>query len=386
MSEVAASREPARPAPRHVGSVPSPLLQRRCACGGTPGPDGECPACKAKRLQRSASGAGPALAPPIVHDVLHSPGRPLEGRVQREMEGRLGHDFSRVRVHTDSRAAASARAVDALAYTVGSSVVFDEGRYAPASPDGRRLLTHELVHVVQQQGSRPSGPLTVAPAFGSHEREAETAAQRGDSSSVATRSTDVGLARQPAGAAAATCPGGMDDLWVTAFFARARSRRALAEFNRQTREARHILAGCCINLRVAIRRTRPDVPTVDAGAARAAGDAQGGWDYPAATEALGEGDIVTGARGVPMIVVDDVPNSGGGVTLTSAFDTEYTGPAAFILGLFQHTTPNPACNHLAHELWHVGGGLVHDVANGAITDCSGDAVSPTYCAALRTLI
>jgi hypothetical protein len=385
MFELSPARVPARPAP-HLGSVPSPLLQRRCACGGTPGPDGECAACKAKRLQRSARGAGPALAPPIVHDVLRSPGRPLDGRVQHEMEGRLGHDFSRVRVHTDSRAAASARAVDALAYTVGSNVVFDAGRYAPASADGGRLLAHELTHVVQQQGSRPSGPLTVAPASGSHEREAELAAQHPDSSSVATGSTGLDLARQPAAAAADPCPDGMDDLWVTAFFARARSRRALAEFSRQTREARRILRGCCINLRVAIRRTRPDVPTVDAGAARPAGDPLGFWDYPAATEALGEADVVAAARGVPIIVVDDVPGSGGGATLTSAADAEYTGPNALVLGLFQHTTANPACNTLAHELWHVAGNVVHDPADGAITACTSNTISDTYCNAVRTLI
>jgi hypothetical protein len=61
------------------------------------------------------------------------------------MEPRFGHDFSRVRVHTDGRAAESARAVNALAYTVGTDVVFDSGR-------GQRLLAHELGHVVQQSG------------------------------------------------------------------------------------------------------------------------------------------------------------------------------------------------------------------------------------------
>ncbi len=66
------------------------------------------------------------------------------------MEPRLGHDFSGVRVHTDDRAAESARAVNAVAYTVGAHVVFDRAQYAPASRDGRRLLAHELTHVVQQ--------------------------------------------------------------------------------------------------------------------------------------------------------------------------------------------------------------------------------------------
>jgi outer membrane protein OmpA-like peptidoglycan-associated protein len=91
------------------------------------------------------------------------------------MEGRLGHDFSRVRVHADERAAASARAVTALAYTVGRDVVFDSGHYAPNTLEGRRLLAHELAHVVQQDGST-DGELRVAPADSPHEREADAAA------------------------------------------------------------------------------------------------------------------------------------------------------------------------------------------------------------------
>ncbi|MCX6629082.1 MAG: DUF4157 domain-containing protein [Candidatus Solibacter sp.] len=66
------------------------------------------------------------------------------------MEAQFGHDFSRVRVHTDGPAAESARAVDALAYTAGCDVVFESGRYEPGTADGRRLLAHELTHVVQQ--------------------------------------------------------------------------------------------------------------------------------------------------------------------------------------------------------------------------------------------
>ncbi len=137
----------AEPAPRL-------LLQRRCACGGTPGFDGECAACRAKRLQRRATeSAGPSGVPPIVHEVLRSPGQPLDAETRAFMEPRFGHDFSRVRVHTGARAAESARAVNALAYTVGRDVVFGAGQYAPGTSAGRRLLAHELAHVVQQDGS-----------------------------------------------------------------------------------------------------------------------------------------------------------------------------------------------------------------------------------------
>ncbi len=112
-------------------------------------------------------------APPVVHDVLRSPGQALEPDVRGAMEARFGHDFSRVRVHTDNRAAASARAVNAQAYAVGSNVVFGDGRYELASSEGRRLLSHELTHVAQQGAvSAPSGPLPIGSTDGSAEREA----------------------------------------------------------------------------------------------------------------------------------------------------------------------------------------------------------------------
>jgi hypothetical protein len=108
-----------------------------------------------------------------VHDVLRSPGRPLEPGVRKEMEGRLAHDFSRVRIHTDGRAAESARSVGAVAYAVGRDVVFDEGRYAPSTPEGRRVLTHELAHVVQQRRVAPGE----APSL-REDRPAEADAER----------------------------------------------------------------------------------------------------------------------------------------------------------------------------------------------------------------
>ena len=142
-----------RVAERLTAATPG-RLQRACACGGTPGPDGECAACRARRLgmQRKPAAAGPGQAPAIVHDVLRSPGRPLEPSTRAAMEHGLGRDLGAVRVHTDSRAAASARAVDALAYTVGSDIVFAQGRHAPGTREGRRLLAHELAHVLQQRG------------------------------------------------------------------------------------------------------------------------------------------------------------------------------------------------------------------------------------------
>lgn len=89
-------------------------------------------------------------APASVDRVLASVGRPLDPAIQQDMGQRFGHDFSQVRVHTDERAAESARAVNALAYTVGRDIVFGTGQYVPETRDTRRLLTHELMHVIQQ--------------------------------------------------------------------------------------------------------------------------------------------------------------------------------------------------------------------------------------------
>jgi outer membrane protein OmpA-like peptidoglycan-associated protein len=85
-----------------------------------------------------------------VHDTLRSPGQRLDAATRAFFEPFFGHDFSQVRVHTDTRAAESARAVNALAYTVGRDVVLGGGQYNAGGLADRRLLAHELAHVVQQ--------------------------------------------------------------------------------------------------------------------------------------------------------------------------------------------------------------------------------------------
>ena len=134
--------------------MPTNFLQRKCACGQHTVAGGECGECRQKRermMQRAAVSPAPVNSVPlIVHDVLRSPGQPLDAGTRAFMEPRFGYDFSQVQVHTDARAAESARAVNALAYTVGRDVVFGTGQYAPETREGRRLLAHELTHVVQQ--------------------------------------------------------------------------------------------------------------------------------------------------------------------------------------------------------------------------------------------
>jgi Domain of unknown function (DUF4157)/OmpA family len=193
------------------------ILQRRCACGGVPGPTGECAECRKKRLglqRKVASQAATLSIPPIVHDVLRSPGQPLDARTRAFMEPRFGHDFGRVRnvapamsssvvshprdesereadriadavlnappgsepgigydfgqvrVHTDAKAAESARSLGAEAFTFDRHIVFGAGRYAPSTGAGRHLLAHELTHYVQQRttGQQIQRRLTVDPA------------------------------------------------------------------------------------------------------------------------------------------------------------------------------------------------------------------------------
>src|SRR5205823_1924358 len=115
----------------------SGVLQRKCACGGAPGPAGECEGCRRKRPQGKAlpgsqTNTRPSSldtghdfsVPSVVHEVLRSPGQPLVRSARAFMEPRFGHDFSGVRVHTDARAWESAISAAAYAYSFGSHIVF----------------------------------------------------------------------------------------------------------------------------------------------------------------------------------------------------------------------------------------------------------------------
>jgi len=113
-----------------------------------------------------------SAAPPLVYDVLRAPGKPLDAGVRASFEAQLGRDLGDVRVHVDDRAAASARALDAPAYSVGAHAVFDRGAYNPETADGRALLAHELRHVAQTGAAPIGGPLVVGGRHTAAEREA----------------------------------------------------------------------------------------------------------------------------------------------------------------------------------------------------------------------
>ena len=131
-----------------------------------------CPKCRA---------GGDRPTGLLVRDTLHGCGQPLEPATQSEMSRRTGHDLSQVRVHTNARASASARAMDAMAYTVGRHIVFGDGMYRPRTGEGQRLLAHELTHVIQQSaGDVPPADVLMRPmgagADGA-EREANAASE-----------------------------------------------------------------------------------------------------------------------------------------------------------------------------------------------------------------
>lgn len=118
-----------------------------CAAGGS-----SCRGCEeepAAGVSRMAQASTAGAAPASVSAVLRAPGEPLASSARAFFEPRFGEDLSHVRVHTDREAQQSARDVNALAYAVGAHLVFGAGRYAPSTPDGQRLLAHELTHVLQ---------------------------------------------------------------------------------------------------------------------------------------------------------------------------------------------------------------------------------------------
>lgn len=151
-----------RPAPSHSIRVPT---------GGATGevhavPAGVqrvCDACEdeegehVQRAPATSSGAraGDQAPSAVAKNLAAGTGHPLDPDACAELQGRFGQDFGRVRVHTDSLAAESARAVGARAYTVGQHVTFAAGEYAPRTTTGRALLAHELTHTLQQRGGAP---------------------------------------------------------------------------------------------------------------------------------------------------------------------------------------------------------------------------------------
>ena len=127
----------------HLKPIPFSQISRKCA---------DCEEEEKVQRKESTSGGG-QTAPSIVNEVITSSGKSLDSHTQEFMESRMGHDFSHVQVHTDGKAAESAASVNALAYTSGNHIVFNNGQYAPDTEGGKRLLAHELAHVGLQSNN-----------------------------------------------------------------------------------------------------------------------------------------------------------------------------------------------------------------------------------------
>jgi len=170
-------------------------------------------------LQRQAGNAGQVRQSlSLVNEVLRSPGAPLDAGAQRYFESRLGHDFSRVRIHSDARASQSAETINALAYTRGPHIVFQSQHCDVNSSTGRRLMAHELVHVIQQgQTQLASSDFEISSPGDRLEVEADRIADRVVTGAPTPKALHTSLAqrsvlqRQPArpGPAAGTCPTGV---------------------------------------------------------------------------------------------------------------------------------------------------------------------------------
>lgn len=131
----------------------TPVAQRKCA---------ECEA--EEKVQRKTSGED-QTAPSIVGDTINSGnGKALDVNTKMFMENRFGYDFSNVKIHTQGLSAKSAESINAKAYTSGSNIVFNEGQYNPATQQGKKLLAHELTHVVQQGNNAATKSIQRQPA------------------------------------------------------------------------------------------------------------------------------------------------------------------------------------------------------------------------------
>lgn len=179
-----------------LNSDSSGLLQRQCKTCGQHTNGGACLACDQKKhlIQRRAINSHRVgEVPPIVGEALRSPGQPLDYDVRSFMESRFHYDFSHIRVHTDAKAAQSAKRLGALSYTNGQEIVFSAAQYRPSTLAGQELLAHELAHVIQSKSPVTSDTL-IGDLHGPAEVEAEQAAiaiQQGKCFEIANAATSA---------------------------------------------------------------------------------------------------------------------------------------------------------------------------------------------------
>lgn len=299
-------------------------------------------------IQRSAKDQGESAAPGHVENQINSSkggGNSMENGTRNFMESRFGADFSGVKIHTGPQAVQMSRELNAQAFTVGNDIYFNEGKYSPNSANGQHLLAHELTHTIQQGGIK---------------RKIQKSCNDGN---------------------CATCGGGNKDLWVSVFFRVRATQATMTNLRAKINDAKQVLRNCCVNLKFDFNwgmiRGATSMP------AFTPPTATDRWRYTADETALGTGTTFAGARGIPMLVVDDVPLSGGGITVSSTFDPNYTGRNYFAISLNQ---TNNTTSTIAHELSHIVGENHDEPGNNGIDNGTGRAVSPRYCGNIRALV
>src|SRR4051794_11753206 len=171
-------------------------LRGRRASGRGRGAPGAL-AMSGPRFTERAPEAARASPLTLAREVLRQPGAPLDARTRARFENRFGHDFGRVRVHTDARAAASAGALAADAWTLGTHIAFAPGRYAAGSAAGEQLLAHEFAHIVRPEPSGAPAALRVGGAEDPAELEARSLGERMLAPRVATGGRRAQLPPRP---------------------------------------------------------------------------------------------------------------------------------------------------------------------------------------------
>lgn len=306
-----------------------------------------------KKAQRKENSNSETVASPQTENYINtaSGGKSLSQSERNFFEPRFGYDFSNVQLHTNAAANESAKGINALAYTSGNNIVFGANQYQPQTDSGKRLMAHELTHVVQQNKNIQPKKIQRSCSDGNCE----------------------------------SCAGGKKDFWITFYFRRRATTETMRKIRDEINNTKTILEKCCLTLKADFNWTLlPGGGTfnfIDTTTDPAR------WHYSTDASNLGTGTTFADSKGLPILVVDDVPASGGGVTVDTRFDPNYTGRTYAVLGINQTTTPNTGCTHLAHELWHVGSGIVgHDPVHGTLASCTGNSISPEYCSGLRTMV
>jgi hypothetical protein len=130
-------------APNPLFFPPTPLssIQRKCA---------DCEEEEKVQMKGEAIASAGMTVPSSVNKAINSGGHPLDRSTKDFMEHRFGYDFANVQIHNDPLANQSSQEINALAYTQGNHVIFAPGQYQPDTNAGKRLLAHELTHVIQQ--------------------------------------------------------------------------------------------------------------------------------------------------------------------------------------------------------------------------------------------